>query len=57
MLTNDDIFRQSVALQQEGNDIEEHDKSLLIFVKTFGSEFDIYYAMALIELNRMIETF
>ena len=57
MLTDDDIFQQSVALQKEGDDLDEHDKTLMIFVNTFGDEFSKYYVKALIELNRMIEIF
>ena len=57
MLTDDDIFKQSVALQKEGSDTEEHDECLMIFVNTFGDEHDKCYAKALIELNRMIEIF
>jgi len=57
MLTDDDIFKQSVALQKEGSDTEEHDECLMIFVNTFGDEGDKCYARALIELNRMIEIF
>ena len=57
MLTDDDIFKQSVALQKEGSDTEEHDECLMIFVNTFGYEGDKCYASALIELNRMIEIF
>ena len=55
ILTDNDIFEQSVALLKEG--CENHDECLMIFVNTFGKEFDRYYAMALIELNRMIEIF
>ena len=57
MLNDNDIFEQSIALQKEGSDTEEHDNSLLVFVNTFGDEGDKYYAQALIELNRMIEIF
>ena len=57
MLTDDDIFKQSVALQKEGSDTEEHDECLMIFINTFGDEGDKCYARALIELNRMIEIF
>ena len=57
MLNDNDIFKQSAALQKEGSDIEEHDDCLMIFVNTFGDEGDKYYAKALIELNRMIEIF
>ena len=55
ILTDNDIFEQSVKLQKEG--CENHDECLMIFVATFGNEFDKCYAMALIELNRMIEIF
>jgi len=57
MLSDNDIFEQSIALQKEGSDTEEHDECLMIFVNTFGDEFSKYYTRALIELNRMIEIF
>ena len=57
MLSDNDIFEQSIALQKEGSDTEEHDECLMIFVNTFGDEFSKCYARALIELNRMIEIF
>ena len=57
ILNDNDIFEQSIALQKEGSDTEEHDECLMIFVNTFGDEFSKCYAKALIELNRMIETF
>ena len=57
ILSDNDIFEQSIALQKEGSDTEEHDECLMIFVNTFGDEFSKYYTRALIELNRMIEIF
>ena len=57
MLNDNDIFKQSAALQKEGSDTEEHDECLTVFVNTFGDEFSKCYARALIELNRMIEIF
>ena len=57
MLSDNDIFEQSIALQKEGSDTEEHDGCLMTFVNTFGDEADKFYAKALIELNRMIEIF
>ena len=57
ILNDNDIFEQSIALQKEGSDLEEHDDCLMIFVNTFGDEFSKYYVKALIELNRMIEIF
>jgi len=57
MLSDNDIFEQSIALQKEGSDTEEHDECLMIFVNTFGDEFSKCYTRALIELNRMIEIF
>ena len=55
ILTDNDIFEQSIRLQKEG--CENHDECLMIFVNTFGDENDKCYGMALIELNRMIEIF
>jgi len=56
MLTKKDILDQSVALQKEGSDIEEHDKCLKAFVQTFGNtEGNLWYAQAVIDFNRMIE--
>ena len=57
MLNDNDIFEQSIALQKEGSDTEEHDECLMIFVNTLGDEGAKCYARALIELNRMIEIF
>jgi len=57
ILSDNDIFEQSVTLQKEGSDTEEHDECMQIFANTFGDEGDKYYAKALIELNRMIEIF
>ena len=55
ILSDNDIFEQSIALQKEGSDTEEHDECLLLYVNEFGDEGDKRYAQALIELNRMIE--
>jgi len=57
ILSDNDIFEQSIALQKEGCDIKEHNACLLIFVNDFGDEGDKCYVQALIELNRMIEIF
>jgi len=55
ILTDDDIFEESIRLQKEG--CENHDECLKRFVDTFGDEGDRCYALALIELNKMIEIF